>query len=425
MEFIKSLSSVERLSIVGGRKLHGEIVISGAKNAALPILCASLLTADELVLHDIPALRDVRTLSTLLHHLGVGVESMTKHSVCYCAKELTQLDASHDLVRAMRASILVLGPLLARFGEAHVSLPGGCAIGQRPVEQHIKGLKAMGAKIQIEHGYIHAYCTRLQGVHIRMDMCSVTGTENLLMAAVLAEGETVIDNAACEPEVSDLAECLVKMGARIHGIGTSRLVIEGVDHLHGTEHHIMPDRIETGTFLVAGVVSRGDLMLRHTAPGTLVAVIDKLRQTGAQVRTGSNWIHIQMDDRPEPVNILTEPYPAFPTDMQAQFMAMNAIARGRSFVVETIFENRMMHVPELQRMGAHISIEGPTAIIHGMEFLSGAPVSATDLRASACLIIAGLMADGETVIGDIHHLDRGYEAIETKLGQVGALIQRV
>jgi UDP-N-acetylglucosamine 1-carboxyvinyltransferase len=315
--------------------------------------------------------------------------------------------------------------MLARFGEAHVSLPGGCAIGQRPVDQHIKGLQAMGAQITIEHGYIRAQCSKLQGAHIRMDMCTVTGTENLLMAATLANGVTILDNAACEPEVTDLARCLVKMGAKISGIGSSRLVIEGVSELHGAEHSIMPDRIETGTFLVAGIATRGDLMLRHADPGSLGSVIEKLTATGAQITQGNDWIHVLMKEQAQAVSLITEPFPAFPTDMQAQFMALNTVAKGSARIIETIFENRMMHVPELQRMGANIHVDGNTATIHGVANLSGAPVSATDLRASACLIIAGLIAEGNTVVDQIHHLDRGYESIETKLSQVGAYIQRI
>ena len=416
---------MEKLIIRGNGPLNGEIPVSGAKNAALPILCASLLTGDTMRYTNVPMLRDIATTQKLLQGMGVRVMTDNVHEFEITANQIDTLVAPYELVKTMRASILVLGPTLARFGEASVSLPGGCAIGSRPVDQHIKGLVAMGAEVSIEHGYVKARAKRLRGARIVMDMVTVTGTENLLMAAVLADGTTVLENAAREPEVTDLALCLNKMGARISGIGTDRLVVEGVEALHGCEHAIMPDRIEAGTFLVAGAMTQGHIVLRGAAPKSTEAVLDKLVEAGAVIECGDDWISLDMKRRPKSVNIRTLPYPAFPTDMQAQFMALNAIAEGAAVVTETIFENRFMHVPELNRMGAHIETEGNTAVIRGVERLSGATVMATDLRASASLVIAGLVADGETTVERIYHLDRGYEHIEKKLGAVGAHIERL
>ncbi|WP_434779677.1 UDP-N-acetylglucosamine 1-carboxyvinyltransferase [Neisseria sp. Ec49-e6-T10] len=416
---------MEKLKITGNGPLHGEIVISGAKNAALPILCASLLTKETLKLTNVPMLRDVATTQKLLQGMGARVMTDNVQEFELTCGSVNNLVAPYDLVKTMRASILVLGPTLAHFGEATVSLPGGCAIGSRPVDQHIKGLMAMGAEVTIDHGYVHAKAARLQGARIIMDMVTVTGTENLLMAATLAKGQTVLENAATEPEVTDLAHCLNAMGAKITGIGTPTLVIEGVDSLHSATHSIVPDRIEAGTFLCAAAATRGKIILRKAAPKTMDAVLDKLVEAGAIIEAGEDWISLDMPKRAHAVNIRTLPYPAFPTDMQAQFMMLNSIAEGTSTVTETIFENRFMHVPELNRMGAHIEAEGNTAIIHGVEKLSGTTVMATDLRASACLVMAGLVAQGETIIERIYHLDRGYEHIETKLGGVGAQIERV
>ncbi|MBI3144215.1 MAG: UDP-N-acetylglucosamine 1-carboxyvinyltransferase [Pseudogulbenkiania sp.] len=416
---------MDKLLIRGNGPLNGEIRVSGAKNAALPILCASLLTADTLKLSNVPMLRDVSTTQKLLQGMGARVMTDNVHEVEITGAGINNLVAPYDLVKTMRASILVLGPTLARFGEATVSLPGGCAIGSRPIEQHIKGLVAMGADVTIEHGYVKAKAKRLRGAKVVMDMVTVTGTENLLMAAVLADGTTVLENAAREPEVTDLALCLNKMGARISGIGSDRLVIEGVEALHGAEHAIMPDRIEAGTFLVAAAATQGHVVLRNAAPLTMDAILDKLVEAGAVVEAGDDWISLDMKRRPKSINLRTLPYPAFPTDMQAQFMTLNAIADGAAVMTETIFENRFMHVPELNRMGANIEIEGNTAIIKGVERLSGATVMATDLRASASLVIAGLLADGETIVDRIYHLDRGYEHIEQKLNGVGAQIERI
>ena len=415
---------MEKLKIVGNGPLNGDIIVSGAKNAALPILCASLLTADTLRLTNVPQLRDVLTTQKLLQGMGARVMTDNVHEYELTASDIHTLEAPYDLVKTMRASILVLGPTLARFGEASVSLPGGCAIGSRPVDQHIKGLAAMGADIVIEHGYVKAR-GKLKGARVVMDMVTVTGTENLLMAATLAEGTTILENAAREPEVTDLAECLVKMGARISGIGSDRLVIEGVERLHGAEHAIMPDRIEAGTFLVAAAVTQGHVVLRRASAQGMEAVLDKLVEAGCVVEAGDDWISLDMKRRPKAVNVRTLPYPAFPTDMQAQFMTLNALAEGTSRVTETIFENRFMHVPELNRMGANIATEGNTAIITGVPRLSGATVMATDLRASASLVIAGLVADGVTLVDRIYHLDRGYEHIEQKLAGVGANIERI
>lgn len=415
---------MEQLKITGNGPLQGEIKVSGAKNAALPILCASLLTADTLRLTNVPQLRDVRTTQKLLQGMGARVMTDNVHEFELCSANIHDTCAPYDLVKTMRASILVLGPTLARFGEASVSLPGGCAIGSRPVDQHIKGLAAMGAEIAIEHGYVKAK-GKLKGARIVMDMVTVTGTENLLMAAVLADGTTVLENAAREPEVSDLAECLVKMGAKISGIGSDRLVIEGVERLHGAEHAIMPDRIEAGTFLVAGAMTQGHIVLRQARARDMDVVLDKLVEAGCVVEAGDDWISLDMKRRPKAVDVRTLPYPAFPTDMQAQFMAMNAIAEGAGIITETIFENRFMHVSELARMGANIEVQGNTAIVRGVEKLSGATVMATDLRASASLVIAGLVAEGDTIVDRIYHLDRGYEHIEQKLGAVGAKVERL
>lgn len=416
---------MEKLHICGNGPLNGEIRVSGAKNAALPILCAGLLTADTLKLTNVPMLRDIATTQKLLQEMGARVMTDNVHEIEITASAIDNLVAPYDLVKTMRASILVLGPTLARFGEATVSLPGGCAIGSRPVDLHIKGLVAMGAEVIIEHGYVKARAKRLRGTNIVMDMVSVGATENLLMAAVLAEGTTMLENAAREPEITDLALCLNKMGADISGIGTDRLVIHGVERLHGAEHAIMPDRIEAGTFLIAAAMTRGHLVLRHADPASMDAMLDKLAETGAVIEAGSDWISLDMKHRPRAVNARTLPYPAFPTDMQAQLMTLNCIAEGTAVVTETIFENRFMHVPELNRMGAQIEVEGNTAIIKGVEKLSGATVMATDLRASASLVIAGLVADGDTYVDRIYHLDRGYEHIEKKLSAVGAKIERI
>lgn len=415
---------MDKLRIVGNGPLNGEITVSGAKNAALPILCASLLTADTLRLTNVPQLRDVLTTQKLLQGMGARVMTDNVHEFEITTSDLHTLTAPYELVKTMRASILVLGPTLARFGEVNVSLPGGCAIGSRPVDQHIKGLVAMGADITIEHGYVKAR-GKLKGAHIVMDVVTVTGTENLLMAATLAEGTTILENAAREPEVTDLAECLVKMGAKITGIGTDKLVVEGVARLHGAEHAIIPDRIEAGTFLVAAAISQGHVILRNARANSMEAVLDKLSEAGCVIEAGDDWISLDMKQRPKAVNIRTLPYPAFPTDMQAQFMTLNALADGVSRMTETIFENRFMHVPELNRMGAKIDTEGNMAMVTGVARLSGATVMATDLRASASLVIAGLVADGETIVDRIYHLDRGYEHIERKLAGVGAQIERV
>ena len=414
---------MDKLIITGGLPLNGEITISGAKNAALPILCASLLTADTLRLTNVPQLRDVRTTQKLLQGMGMRVMTDNVHEYELTGAGVNNLVAPYDLVKTMRASILALGPTLARFGEATVSLPGGCAIGARPVEQHIKGLQAMGAEIVIEHGYIKAR-GKLKGARIVTDMVTVTGTENLMMAAVLADGITTIENAAREPEIVDLAECLIKMGAKIHGHGTDTITIEGVKTLHGAEHSVLPDRIETGTFLVAAAAAQGKLVLRNTNAKLLDAVLDKLQEAGALIEAGDTWIAIDMPRRAKAVNIRTAPHPAFPTDMQAQFMMLNCVAEGTGVITETIFENRFMHAPELIRMGGKINTEGNTAIVTGVEKLSGATVMATDLRASASLVIAGLVAEGETIVDRIYHLDRGYEHIEDKLSGVGAKIVR-
>jgi UDP-N-acetylglucosamine 1-carboxyvinyltransferase len=425
---LPAIVPMDKLKIRGGMPLRGEIAVAGAKNAALPILAAALLTADELVVANVPELADIATMARLLRGMGVAVE----RSGARCALRaggVTSTEAPYELVKTMRASVLVLGPLLARFGRARVSLPGGCAIGARPVDQHIKGLEMLGAAIRIEQGYIVAEARRLRGARIVTDMVTVTGTENLMMAATLAEGETVIENAAREPEVVDLAACLNAMGARIRGAGTDRIVIDGVARLGGTAHRVLPDRIETGTFLVAaatsGLFGDADVRLDGAEPATLDAVIDKLRESGSNIDTEPDGIRIRSSRRPRAVNLRTAPHPAFPTDMQAQFMALDCVAEGVGRITETIFENRFMHAVELQRLGAHIDIEGNTALVTGVPKLSGATVMATDLRASASLVIAGLVADGETTVDRIYHLDRGYEKMEQRLAALGAGIQRV
>jgi UDP-N-acetylglucosamine 1-carboxyvinyltransferase len=418
---------MDKLLIRGGRRLEGEVTISGAKNAALPELCAAILTAEPVTLTNVPSLQDVNTAIKLLRSMGVKAERSDAQpdTVALDASHLSSPEAPYDLVKTMRASILVLGPLLARFGEATVSLPGGCAIGSRPVDQHIKGLQAMGAEITVEHGYIIAKTKRLKGAKITTDMVTVTGTENLLMAATLADGETVLENAAQEPEIPDLAEMLIKMGAEIEGHGTSRIRIQGVDSLRGVSHRIVPDRIEAGTFLCAVAAAGGDVVLRQARAGHLETVIDKLREAGIAIESGDDWIRVKSHGRPNAVSYRTSEYPAFPTDMQAQFMALNCIAKGTSRVTETIFENRFMHVNELLRLGASITIDGHLAVVQGVDKLSGATVRATDLRASASLVIAGLIADGQTVVDRIYHLDRGYDRMESKLRGIGADIERV
>lgn len=415
---------MQKLIIQGGIPLSGEIRISGAKNAALPILCASLLTDETLTIENVPHLNDVTTMLSLLGQMGISIAASNKETELTAA-HLSHLVAPYEMVKTMRAAILVLGPMLARAGSARVSLPGGCAIGLRPVDQHIKGLQAMGAEIDIEHGYINAKSKRLNGAHIVMDIVTVTGTENLMMAATLANGTTVLENAAREPEVLDLANCLIAMGAKIHGIGSDVITIEGVEKLHGATYRVMADRIETGTFLVAAAASGGEIHLRETRSDTLDAVLDKLMEAGAAIESGEDWIHLKMNNPLKSVNLRTAPYPAFPTDMQAQFMVLNSVAAGIAIITETIFENRFMHVQELKRMKANIKVEGNTAVVCGVACLDGASVMATDLRASASLVLAGLIAKGETVIDRIYHLDRGYECIEEKLSLLGARIRRI
>ncbi len=415
---------MQKLIIQGGVPLHGEITISGAKNAALPVLCAALLTEESLKIKNVPVLQDIITMLSLLKQMGINVTAPNVSEITLSASTLTHLVAPYEMVKTMRAAILILGPLLARAGEANISLPGGCAIGLRPVDQHIKGLQVMGAEIHIKHGYIHAVAKKLHGARIVLDIITVTGTENLMMAATLAEGTTILENAAREPEVVDLANCLIAMGAKIHGAGTDIITIEGVPSLHGAEHTVMPDRIETGTFLVAATATGGEILLRETAPHLLDAVLDKLIEAGADIDSNDNWIRLKMHTRPKSINVRTAPYPAFPTDMQAQFMSLNCVASGTAIVTETIFENRLMHVQELIRMNANIEVEGNAAIVHGAPQLDGAHVMATDLRASASLVIAGLVAQGETVIDRIYHLDRAYENIEGKLSTLGAQIRR-
>jgi len=416
---------VDKLVIQGGAPLSGDVRVSGAKNAALPLMCASLLTGEPMRFSNVPHLKDVTTMLGLLGRMGVQVSLDDRLGVELRAQCVTEPLAPYDLVKTMRASILVLGPLLARCGEARVSLPGGCAIGQRPVDLHIKGLQAMGADIRVEHGYIIAQAKRLKGARIFTDLVTVTGTENLMMAACLADGTTVIENAAREPEVVDLANCLKAMGANIEGAGSDTITIEGVSALAGATHSIMPDRIETGTFLVAAAATGGSVRLRNTNARILDAVVDKLREAGAKITADDDSIALEMDGPPLSVSLRTSPYPAFPTDMQAQFMALDCIARGTAVLTETIFENRFMHALELQRLGADIEISGNTAVVKGVAQLDGATVMATDLRASASLVIAGLVARGETVVERIYHLDRGYECIEEKLSQLGARIKRI
>ena len=415
---------MQKLIIQGGVPLHGEISISGAKNAALPLLCAALLTGESLKINNVPALHDITTMLSLLKQMGTDI-SGSNNEVVLSAATLSQLIAPYEMVKTMRAAILVLGPLLARAGEAEISLPGGCAIGMRPVDLHIKGLQAMGAEIHIRHGYIHAVAKKLHGARIVFDIVTVTGTENLMMAATLAEGTTILENAAREPEIIDLANCLKAMGAKIQGAGTDIITIEGVSSLHGAEHTVMPDRIETGTFLVAATATGGEIHLKNTDAHLLDAVLDKLTEAGARIDSNGNWINLKMQTKPKSVNVRTAPYPAFPTDMQAQFMSLNCIADGTAIITETIFENRLMHVQELKRMNASIEVEGNAAIVTGIAHLDGTNVMATDLRASASLVIAGLIAQGETVIDRIYHLDRGYENIEGKLSALGAQIRRI
>ena len=420
---------MDKLLIRGGRPLKGEVLISGAKNAALPQLCAALLTAEPVTLHNVPQLQDVATMLKLLRHMGASAERDAEQPerVRIDASQIGAPEAPYDLVKTMRATIMVLGPLLARFGATRVSLPGGCAIGSRPVDQHIKGLQLMGADIAVEHGYIVARASRLKGARISTDMITVTGTENLLMAATLAEGETVLENAAQEPEVSDLAELLIRMGARIEGHGGSRIRIEGVERLHAPEggHRVIPDRIEAGTFLCAVAAAGGAVLLKDVRADHLEVVIDKLREAGTEIECGEDWVRVRAAGRPRSVSIRTSEYPLFPTDMQAQFMAVNCIAEGSARVTETIFENRFMHVNEMLRLGANIEVDGHTAVVHGVERLSGATVMATDLRASASLVIAGLVAEGDTVVDRIYHLDRGYDRMEAKLRKLGADIERI
>ena len=415
---------MDQLKIVGGKRLEGDIVISGAKNAALPILCAGLLTSGDLELSNVPRLHDVKTMLKLLAKTGLTVQQDGEH-VTLNGGVIDTLEAPYELVKTMRASILVLGPLLARFGEAKVSLPGGCAIGSRPVDQHIKGLEALGATIRIEGGYIYASCPKLKGASIRTDMITVTGTENLLMAATLAEGETVLENAAQEPEVTDLANLLVAMGAKISGIGSSRLVIQGVPELHGARHAVISDRIEAATFLCAVAATGGEVLLTNTRIDIMDAALAKLRDIGLHMTIGRDSIRASMDARPRPVSFSTTEYPGFPTDMQAQFMAVNTIADGASRIAENIFENRFMHVQEMNRLGAAIRTDGNVANIVGVPRLHGAPVMATDLRASASLVIAAMAAEGTTIIDRIYHLDRGYDRMEDKMSKVGADIVRI
>jgi UDP-N-acetylglucosamine 1-carboxyvinyltransferase len=417
--------SVDKLLIQGGVALNGEVAISGAKNAALPILCAAILTADRLDLSNVPHLNDISTMLRLLGEMGVAVTMDEADGLSLDASGLNNPVASYEMVKTMRASILVLGPLLARCGEARVSLPGGCAIGARPVDQHIKGLQAMGAEVKVEQGYVHAKATRLKGARICTDMVTVTGTENLMMAACLAEGETIIENAAREPEVVDLANCLIAMGAQISGAGTDVIRIRGVERLHGAAHSVMPDRIETGTYLCAAAATGGTVRLLKTSAAYLDTVVDKLMDAGCEITVERDAIRLAAPSRLKAVSLRTAPYPAFPTDMQAQFIAINCIADGVATIRETIFENRFMHVNELMRLGANIQIEGNNAIVRGVDHLEGATVMATDLRASASLVIGGLVARGETLIDRIYHLDRGYERIEEKLARLGASVRRV
>ncbi len=417
---------MDKLQVAGGPPLEGEVRVSGAKNAALPILAATLLASEPVAIGNVPHLQDVTTMIELLGRMGVTVTVDERMNVEVDANTLRQPIAPYDLVKTMRASILVLGPLLARFGQADVSLPGGCAIGARPVNIHVAGLQAMGAEISIENGYIRARASRLRGARLVLDTVTVTGTENLMMAATLADGQTVIENAAREPEVIDLADCLNALGAKVRGAGTGTIVIDGVERLHGGSHRVLPDRIEAGTYLVAGAITSGRVHLKQVAPAHLDAVLAKLREAGATVTSGADWIELDMRGRrPRAVDLRTAPYPAFPTDMQAQFAALDTVADGVGTIIETIFENRFMHMLEMRRLGAEIRLEGNTAIIKGVPKLQAAPVMATDLRASASLVLAGLVAEGRTVIDRIYHIDRGYEAIEEKLSALGADIRRI
>ncbi len=417
---------MSKLMITGNGPLSGELRASGAKNAVLPILAATLLAETPITIGNVPHLQDVTTTMELLGRMGVKLVVDERMNIEVDPRTIQSFQAPYDLVRTMRASILVLGPLVARFGQAEVSLPGGCAIGSRPVDLHLKGLAAMGADIRVENGYIRASAKRLKGARIVLDLVTVTGTENLLMAAALADGVTVIENAAREPEVVDLAECLNAMGAKISGAGTDTLVIEGVEHLHGCHYRVLPDRIETGTYLIAGAITGGRVKVKDSRAEHLDAVLVKLEEAGAHINVGSDWIELDMQGRrPKAVHVRTAPYPAFPTDMQAQFVALNAVAEGTGTITETVFENRFMHVHELRRMGAQIQLEGNTAISTGIERLTGAPIMATDLRASASLILAGLIADGDTLVDRVYHIDRGYDCIEEKLSSLGARIRRI
>ena len=416
---------MDKLRIAGGRPLEGEVHVSGAKNAALPIMCAALLASRPLALERVPRLMDVSTMAKLLAQMGVEIERPAGHTMTLDARRIADPSAPYELVKTMRASVLVLGPLLARCGRARVSLPGGCAIGLRPVDQHVKGLQAMGAEITVEHGYMNATAARLRGARVVMDLVTVTGTENLMMAATLAEGETVLENAAREPEVVDLARCLSAMGAKIEGAGSPVIRVQGVASLGGARHTVMPDRIETGTYLAAAAAAGGKVRLMGAAAESLEATLEKLREAGARLSVAGSSIEIEMSARPRAVSVRTAPYPGFPTDMQAQFMALASVAEGTALITETIFENRFMHALELQRLGADIAIEGNTAVVKGVRRLQGANVMATDLRASASLVIAGLVAEGHTLIERIYHLDRGYEALETKLAALGARVERI
>jgi len=417
---------MDKFLITGGASLNGEVRIAGAKNAALPILAGTLLADGEVILSNIPHLRDITTTMDLLRHMGVTVRIREHGGIEAGVREITRLSAPYELVKTMRASILVLGPLVGRFGRADVSLPGGCAIGARPVNLHLEGLRAMGAEISVEKGYIHARAERLHGTRLVLDLVTVTGTENLMMAAALADGETVIENAAREPEITDLAEFLNSMGAKIRGTGTDRIRVEGVEQLGGTNYRVLPDRVETGTYLVAAAITGGRILCRDTRPDLLNAVLLKLREAGARIETGPDWVLLDMAGRrPQAVDVHTAPYPAFPTDMQAQLCALNSVAEGVGTITETVFENRFMHVLELQRMGADIWLEGNVAVCRGVERLTAAPVMATDLRASAGLVLAGLVAEGETLVDRIYHIDRGYDRIEEKLTALGARIRRI
>ncbi len=415
-----------KIVISGGEPLKGDVWISGAKNAVLPILAATLLADEPMTIGNVPHLHDVTTTMEVLGQMGVQLTIDERMRIHVDPRTATKYFAPYDLVKTMRASILVLGPLVAKFGQADVSLPGGCAIGSRPVDLHIRGLQALGADVTVENGYIKARAKRLKGATIVMDLVTVTGTENIMMAAALASGTTVIENAAQEPEVVDLANCLNAMGAQVSGAGTSTIVIDGVERLHGTHYDVLPDRIETGTFLVAAAITGGRVMAKRARPKTLDAVLIKLEEAGAHVNTGEDWIEVDMDGRrPKAVDVTTAPYPAFPTDMQAQFTALNTVAEGVGTITETVFENRFMHVHELERLGADIKLEGNIAVIKGVDGMSGAPLMATDLRASACLVLAGLVAKGDTTVDRIYHIDRGYECIEEKLGSLGAKIRRL